>query len=85
LTIPKTRNLGLGKLVEEKLNYYFEMNSRSYCGTNLHERVLAEVEKPLLRLVLQKTQGNQMRAAEILGINRNTLRKKMQLYDISVK
>jgi Fis family transcriptional regulator len=44
--------------------------------------VLARVEKPMLEVVLDKTQGNQTRAAELLGINRNTLRKKLQDHDL---
>lgn len=48
----------------------------------VYEMVLAKVEKPLLEVVLDHTQGNQTRAAELLGLNRNTLRKKMKLYSI---
>ncbi len=46
---------------------------------NLYELVLHQMERPLLRIVLEKTRGNQVKAAEILGINRNTLRKKLQV------
>ena len=49
---------------------------------NLHALVVAEVEKPLLEAVLQRTAGNQLRAARILGINRNTLRKKLDQYGL---
>ena len=49
---------------------------------NLHAMVVAEVEKPLLEVVLKRTGGNQLRAARILGINRNTLRKKLDLYGL---
>jgi Fis family transcriptional regulator len=48
----------------------------------LYELVLGEVEAPLLASVLRHTQGNQSRAAEILGINRGTLRKKLKAYGI---
>jgi two-component system nitrogen regulation response regulator GlnG len=47
--------------------------------------VLEQVERPLIRFVLEKTRGNQVRAADILGINRNTLRKKIQELGIEVK
>ncbi len=46
----------------------------------LYEMVLARVEKPLLASVLRRVEGNQTRAADMLGINRNTLRKKLQAY-----
>lgn len=48
----------------------------------VYDMVIAKVEKPLLEVVLHHTQGNQTRAAELLGLNRNTLRKKMKLYSI---
>ena len=44
----------------------------------IYESLLAEVEKPLIEIALQKTDGNQLKAAKILGINRNTLRAKMK-------
>jgi len=51
----------------------------------LHDLILGGVEKPLLQIVLDATEGNQTRAANILGINRNTLRKKLQDYRIPCK
>jgi len=51
---------------------------------DLHARVLAMVEKPLFEAVLESTGGNQLKAADILGINRNTLRKKITDYGISL-
>ncbi|MFT8718844.1 nitrogen regulation protein NR(I) [Acetobacter sp.] len=50
--------------------------------TALHERVIAEVERPLIRLVLESTRGNQIRAAAVLGVNRNTLRKRIRDLEI---
>ncbi|MFP4263462.1 MAG: DNA-binding transcriptional regulator Fis, partial [Halomonas sp.] len=50
--------------------------------TGLYAMVMAEVEAPLLAAVLDHTQGNQTRAAEILGLNRGTLRKKLKQYDL---
>jgi two-component system nitrogen regulation response regulator GlnG len=52
---------------------------------NLYEMVLHQIERPLINIVLQKARCNQVRAAEILGINRNTLRKKINTLNIEVK
>ena len=49
---------------------------------HLHELVITGIEKPLLEMVLNETNGNQTQAAHILGLNRNTLRKKMQEYNL---
>jgi Fis family transcriptional regulator, factor for inversion stimulation protein len=46
----------------------------------LHAMVVTAVERPLLQFAMQRTDGNQSAAAELLGINRNTLRKKLQEY-----
>jgi two-component system nitrogen regulation response regulator GlnG len=52
---------------------------------NLYEMVLHQMERPLINIVLEKTRGNQVKAADVLGINRNTLRKKIQTLNISAK
>lgn len=49
---------------------------------NLYQIVLKEIEVPLLQVVLYTTGGNQSEAAKLLGINRGTLRKKLEMYDI---
>jgi len=51
---------------------------------NLYDMVLEQLERPLIRIVLEKTRYNQVRAAEVLGINRNTLRKKIQNLKIEI-
>ncbi len=48
----------------------------------LYEMVIAEVELPMLKVVMKQARGNQCRAAQILGINRGTLRKKLEKYDL---
>ena len=50
----------------------------------LYGRILREVERPLIARVLTETRGNQLRAAALLGVNRNTLRKKIRELDIEV-
>lgn len=50
--------------------------------TDLHQRIVAEVEEPLIRTVLDHTGGNQSRAAAILGMTRSTLRSRMRRYGI---
>ena len=52
---------------------------------NLYSLVIERVERPLIDLTLKKTNGNQIRAAQILGINRNTLRKKITDLRIELK
>ncbi len=68
---------GLGDAVELHLARYFATFGRDLPPDGLHERILAEIERPLLRLSLAAARGNQLRAARLLGINRNTLRKKL--------
>lgn len=67
--------------VEQALeNYFSQLEGNS--PSNLYELVLAEVESPLLEVVLRQTRGNQTKAAKLLGISRGTLRKKLKQYDL---
>jgi len=68
---------GLAASVELHLARYLEVFGEDLPPDGMYERVLAEIERPLLRLSLAATRGNQIRAARLLGINRNTLRKKL--------
>jgi two-component system nitrogen regulation response regulator GlnG len=52
--------------------------------SDIYDRVLAEVERPLIQLTLAATRGNQIKAASMLGLNRNTLRKKIRDLEIAV-
>lgn len=63
--------------IEEALEEYFEQLN-GHAPTDLYAMVIGEVEAPLLEVVMRRTGGNQSQAAAILGINRNTLRKKLQ-------
>lgn len=73
---------GLGAVVETFLNEYFIAHEGLLPSTGLYNRVLQEVERPLLTATLKLLKGNQKRAAAILGINRNTLRKKLTQLNI---
>jgi two-component system, NtrC family, nitrogen regulation response regulator GlnG len=74
----------LGEAVERHLRGYFAAHRDGVPSAGLYDRVLREIERPLLQLSLAATRGNQIRAAELLGLNRNTLRKKLRELDIEV-
>jgi Fis family transcriptional regulator len=75
------RKKPLSSCVKHSLDRYFRDLDGHKPG-NLYDMVIGEVEQPLLEAVLRHTQGNQSRAAEVLGINRATLRKKLEFYGI---
>lgn len=69
------------RVVELKIARFLEQVG-DFFPDNLHALFMNKTEKPLIQLVLQRTGGNQVHAARILGINRNTLRKKIKIYDL---
>ncbi|MBV8061007.1 MAG: hypothetical protein JO126_07455 [Alphaproteobacteria bacterium] len=71
-------NEGLAHVVERHLRDYFEALDEDRPVGDLYDRVIQEIERPLLTLALRRCRGNQLRAAELLGLNRNTLRKKIR-------
>ncbi|HEY8519616.1 MAG TPA: helix-turn-helix domain-containing protein [Gammaproteobacteria bacterium] len=75
------RSKPLSMLTDECLKSYFA-NLNGHKPGDLYQLVISEVEKPLFKAVLSYTNGNQSEAAEILGINRGTLRKKLQAYKL---
>lgn len=77
LARPKT----LRDCVQETLASYFE-HLEGQPVTHVYDMVLAEVEAPLLEAVMRYTQRNQCKAAEMLGLSRGTLRKKLKQYDL---
>jgi two-component system, NtrC family, nitrogen regulation response regulator GlnG len=77
-------NDGLSAAVERNLTRYFSSFADGLPPPGLYHRVLREVEYPLLTAALAATRGNQIRAADLLGVNRNTLRKKIRDLDIQV-
>ncbi|MEI4232161.1 response regulator [Roseovarius sp. D22-M7] len=70
--------------VAEHLQRYFDLHGADLPPPGLYGRVLREVETPLIEIALDATGGNQMKCADLLGINRNTLRKKITDLDINV-
>src|SRR5690348_11113245 len=75
---------GLSAAVERHLSSYFASFSDNLPPAGLYHRILREVEYPLLTAALAATRGNQIRDADLLGVNRNTLRKKIRDLDIQV-
>jgi len=80
----RNEELSLEALVEMKLRSSLDNLEKMESG-DLYGLILEQMERPLIRFVLEKTRGNQVKAAEILGINRNTLRKKIQELEIEIR
>ncbi|MEM9781744.1 MAG: nitrogen regulation protein NR(I) [Pseudomonadota bacterium] len=81
---PSETGRSLGAAVELHLRRYFQLHGEGLPPDGLYDRVIREVEMPLIALTMAATRGNQLRAADLLGINRNTLRKKIRELDIPV-
>ena len=86
LAAPQTQQAGnnLTESLHFHLSNYFKGHGNSLPPNGLYERVMREVETPLIELCLEATRGNQIKAAELLGVNRNTLRKKIRDLNIEV-
>ncbi len=82
-TVPEANNLSqtVGRLLGE----YFSAQGGLLPPAGLYQRILHAVERPLIERTLDATGGNQIRAAAVLGINRNTLRKKIAELCIEVR
>ena len=74
----------LGASVERHLRRYFDLHGNMLPPAGLYARILREIELPLIEISLEATGGNQAKCADLLGINRNTLRKKITDLDIHV-
>ena len=75
----------LAELIANQMEQFFAAHNGALPPNGIYERILAEVERPLLTRTLSATNGNQLKAAEVLGINRNTLRKKITALGIDPK
>ena len=80
----KSSEESLSLAVERHLSDYFAAHDGALPPAGLYNRVLREIERPLLTISLVATGGNQLKAAKLLGLNRNTLRKKIRELDIQV-
>jgi two-component system, NtrC family, nitrogen regulation response regulator GlnG len=72
---------GLSELISMRVSELLEADGDP---RNLYQKVVAEMEKPLIELALKRARGNQVHAARILGLNRNTLRKKLVEHGIAI-
>jgi Fis family transcriptional regulator len=77
----KLDSFSLEAVVEHKISKFLDQVGGMY-PEDLHSLILGKVEKPLLAQILRRTGGNQVHASRILGINRNTLRKKMKMHSV---
>ena len=74
----------LSASISKHLQRYFDLHGGQLPPPNLYQRILREMEMPLIEIALDATGGNQAKCADLLGINRNTLRKKITDLDIHV-
>lgn len=80
--MPNNHSMSLQESVNNTLQQYITKLD-GQAPADLYDLVLAEVEKPLLEMVLKLTNNNQSKAAIVLGLSRGTLRKKMAIYDLN--
>lgn len=77
----ETKNTGLDNAVRASLSQFLDDLDEENPG-NIYDLVIQQVEAPLLELILKHVDGNQSKAADYLGINRGTLRKKLKAYQL---
>lgn len=86
LFVANLQAVSLEKLVKSKLEVLFQQQKEAQVELNgLYNVILEQVERPLLEIALKSYNGNQVKTAQMLGINRNTLKKKIDNYKIRVK
>jgi Fis family transcriptional regulator, factor for inversion stimulation protein len=76
-----SNNSDLSQCVKDRLTQYFQ-DLDGAIPNNVYDMLISAVEKPLLEVIMGRTRGNQSKASVILGINRNTLRKKLLQHDM---
>ncbi len=80
--IPCLKTVALSDLIEEKLQEYFRNLDGELPACSFYAEIMAQVERPLLKVVLQKMNDNKVQASDVLGISRNTLSKKIKSYKL---
>jgi len=86
LLVANLQTVSLEKLVKSKLEILFQQQIENQVELDgLHKIILEQVEKPLIELALRTYNGNQVKTAKVLGINRNTLKKKIDTYKIRIR
>ena len=79
------QNEGLGAVVEKHLRRYYAKTADTVELTNVYDAVIDEVERRLIAVTLEVAKGNRLKTAKILGLNRNTLLKKMRRLNLDDK
>jgi len=85
LFVANLNQVSLEKLVRSKLEVILKQHGEGGRVKNLYSQVMEQVERPMIELALHLQAGNQIKTAEFLGINRNTLRKKISVYKIKLR
>ena len=78
-------NLTLENLIEKRINKLISSFNDNSVNMNVYDEFIRTVEKPLIENILNYTRGNQIKASSILGLNRNTLRKKISELGVTVR
>ena len=78
-------NLTLENLIEKKISKVISSLNKNTINLNVYDEFIKTVEKPLIENILNHTRGNQIKASSILGLNRNTLRKKIAELGVTVR
>ncbi|MBR4127466.1 MAG: hypothetical protein IKR09_07820 [Alphaproteobacteria bacterium] len=79
------QNEGLGAVVEKQLRRFYAKTADAVELTNVYDAVIDEVERRLIAVTLEIARGNRLKTAKILGLNRNTLLKKMRRLNLDEK
>ena len=81
----KLYKIGLPGVIEKYLNHYYNLHGDILPAEGLYHCLIKEMERPLIEVTLRRLNGNQVKTAKLLGIDRNTLRRKIQDLNISLE